>query len=252
LQIVITGKEYWYSNLQAIDKQDDIALSNGDVIGRRAFFGGPIQRSRGIEWIWYKEGIMGSVNAHALLLVQLPLVALLAGCSSRPSSEYGLPITLGSSSHDVQSILGRPDRILKTGDVAENWYYPSGLFTELDHDRVFEIELYTFCDIQGFLLYSGPVVHGVTLTDSKGDILRKLGKPTKIETDPPAAPISLYVPEDCNSGEDIKWDDEPSESRYYWRYPDYTVRARFLNEAQKVSDTVAWPKDGLISILVKR
>jgi hypothetical protein len=195
------------------------------------------------------------IIAHTVLLLHLPVVVIMAGCNSRLTSEYGLPIALGSSSHDAQKVLGRPDEIVKPprrpeladvkadDDVLVYWYYSSGVVGLFDHDELYGITLYTFCDYQGFVVYTGSVVHSVKLTDSKTKILQKLGKPIKVENDP------IRDGDGSTPNVPVVW---PSEGRYYWRFPNYTVCATFLNQAQKVSDNLTWPKDGLISILVKR
>lgn len=184
----------------------------------------------------------------------LILFAILASCDKRPSG-YDLPILLGSSPRDVQSILGSPDSIVKPpkdpalagvtvdDDVKIHWYYSSGVVGSFNDDRLSEITLFTFCDYKGFLVYTGSIVHGVTLADSKSQVLQKLGKPVKIENDP------IRDGDGSKPNVPVVW---PSEGRYYWHFPEYTICASFLNQAQQVSDGVVWPKDGLVSIVVKR
>lgn len=123
------------------------------------------------------------------------------------------------------------------------WYYSSGIVASFDHDKLFGIELPTFCDYQGFLVYSGTVVDGIKLTDSKQTILKTLGEPTKIENDP--------LPDGTDPNVPVVW---PKESRYYWRFNGYTMQFTFLEQAQSISvgNNLTWPKDGLTSIFIKK
>jgi hypothetical protein len=123
------------------------------------------------------------------------------------------------------------------------WYYSSGIVGRFDHGKLFGVALPTFCDYEGFLVYSGQIVEGVKLTDNKESILKRLGKPAKIESDPLEKGTEPNVP--------VVW---PKESRYYWRFKDYTLEATFLEQAQSVSAVrhLTWPKDGLTSIYVKK
>jgi hypothetical protein len=123
------------------------------------------------------------------------------------------------------------------------WYYSSGIVGSFDHGRLFGIGLPTFCDYQGFLIYSGQVVDGVKLTDSKETILKRLGKPAKVESDPLEKGTDPNVP--------VAW---PKEGRYYWRFKDYTLEATFLEQAQSVSvrGDLTWPKDRLTAIYIKK
>jgi hypothetical protein len=46
----------------------------------------------------------------------------------------------------------------------------------------------------------------------------------------------------------------PEESRYYWRFKNYTLEATFLNQAQSVSEKekLTFPKDKLIAITLTK
>jgi hypothetical protein len=131
---------------------------------------------------------------------------------------------------------GKDDKLLE-------WYYSSGIVGVFDRDRLTRITLNTYTDYQGFLVYTGMVVNGVTLTDSKQTILQKLGRPSKIENDELESGTDADVP--------VVW---PKESRYYWRFKDYLVQASFLNQAQTVSEKehVTFPKDKLTQITVTK
>jgi hypothetical protein len=195
-------------------------------------------------------------RANVVLLLQQAF--LLISCCGCGTSRYGLPITLGSSSDQVRKILGGPNEVVKvtsirralresgsdpsllpTTDNITEWYYSSGIAATFDRDKLFKIALLTHTSYSGFLAYTGTVINGVRLRDSKETILNKLGKPEKVEDDPLAEGIDPDVPE--------VW---PKESRYYWRSPDYVVQVDFLRQAQKVDDTHILRKGAIISIQV--
>jgi hypothetical protein len=194
-------------------------------------------------------------------LLQLVVVGLLLSalsCDKSAVPQYGLPITLGSTSDEVRKTLGGPTERYRppvASDTAETirnpgkdgkvieWYYSSGIVGVFDRDRLTAITLHTYTDYQGFLVYSSAVVNDVRLTDSKQTIVSKLGKPTKIESDGLESGTDPDVP--------VVW---PKESRYYWRFKDYLVEAAFLNQAQNVSEKekLTFPKDKLISIMLTK
>lgn len=186
------------------------------------------------------------------------LLIIAVSCRRATVAGYGLPITLGSTSDEVRKILGgpteryRPPNANDTVETIRNpsndekvveWYYSSGIVGAFDRNRLTAITLHTYTDYQGFLVYSGTVVNGIKLTDSKQTILSKLGKPTKIESDEFESRTDPDVP--------VVW---PNESRYYWRFRDYAVEATFLNQAQSVSEKekLTFPKDKLISIVLTK
>ena len=108
-----------------------------------------------------------------------------------------------------------------------------------DRDKLFGITLNTHSDYPGFLIYTGSVVNGVKLADTKEVILSKLGNPTKIEDDPLDQGVDANVP--------VVW---PKESRYYWRFTDYTVQVDFLRQAQKLDDRDTLPRNAVSLVQV--
>ena len=198
------------------------------------------------------------IVGRVALITILGLLLCTFGCNGA-APNYGLPIALGSTSDDVRKLLGAPTaryRPATTGDTVETiqnvgknaeivieWYYSSGIVGSFNRDRLSTITLFTYSDYRGFLVYSGTVVNGVRLADSKQSILDKLGKPTKVESEPLDAGTNPDVPE--------LW---PKESRYYWHFKNYTLEATFLNQAQNVSEKekLTFPKDKLIAITLTK
>jgi hypothetical protein len=186
----------------------------------------------------------------------LPLVILVVslGCESG-SNRYGLPISLGSTSDEVRRVLGGPNERMKVVerddtkvvtnpdkyDKLVEWYYSSGIVGKFDRDRLTEIILHPVTDYQGFVPYTGTVINGVKVTDSKQNILSKLGKPAKIEADELEAGTDPNVP--------VVW---PKSNRYYWRMKGYLVEAEFLSQAQQYSGPVTLPKDSLTVIVITK
>ncbi len=179
------------------------------------------------------------------------LAALLAPCLRAAESEYGLPVKLDSSASDVRKVLGPPTEGWQKGEmVTLESYYSRGIVGEFAHDRLFSITLNKDTAYRGFLPYAGTIINGVKLTDGKATVLKKLGAPSKIET------------EELPPGTDPdKPELFPLQSKYYWRFKDYEVKATFLNQAQAVSeglvwrsaaDGTSWPKDTLTVITIQK
>jgi hypothetical protein len=186
----------------------------------------------------------------------LAFSALCCGAIGPAGPRYALPIALGSSVNEVRNVLGGPTEIVRdsetrrrlqqsgvqaslipTTDNTIEWYYSSGIVATFDRDRLSRITLHSSAPYQGFIVYKGDVVNGVTLADVRVAVVRKLGQPDKIEEDPLPADVDPDVPE--------VW---PKESRYYWRLKDYAVEVRFLRQAQKLDATHVLKKDAVISI----
>ena len=193
--------------------------------------------------------------------IVLPVFGLLlfaCGCNVG-GSRYGLPVSLGSSSDDVRNVLGAPTERFRPGTADDTvggishpgkdeekvieWYYSVGIVAMFARDRLAAITLPTYTDYHGFLPFTGTVVSGVKITDTKQVILAKLGTPTKVESDELEAGTDPNVP--------VVW---PKESTYYWRLKEYAVQATFLNQAQDVSEKehLTFPKDKLLSITIKK
>ena len=205
-----------------------------------------------------RPNIINGCRWSLLQLVVMSLLLSALSCEKIAVRQYGLPITLGSTSYEVRKALGGPTERYRSpvaGDTAETirnpgkdekvieWYYPFGIVAVFDRDRLTVITLHTYSDYQGFLVYSRAIVNDVRLTDSKQTIVSKLGKPTKIESDGLESGTDPNVP--------VVW---PKESRYYWRFKDYLVEATFLNQAQSVNEKekLTFPKDKLISITLTK
>jgi len=214
----------------------------------------------GLAWFWLSSGANGHGKEpkNPSNPVRNPSTATGAGQRVVPkqSEEWGLPITLGQTSEEVRQVLGPPDDIVnpyaearKAGlnpppseaSLTLQYFYSSGIVCRFDGNRLFGVTLTPVCDYKGFIPYSGAVVNGIKLTDSKDEILRKLGKETKIEED------QLEIGTDRDKP--VVW---PAGTGYYWRRAGYTVQVDFLRQAQSVSHNplVTRPKDSVSVILV--
>ena len=144
-----------------------------------------------------------------LILTVICLASALVLWNRHKSWEYGLPVNLGSSSADVQRALGTPtesldydqklskepedvQRIMGAGQegVIQNWYYTHGIVCRFKSDRLISISVPPDHgdSYKGFLAYSGVIVKGLRVSDSKQTILQTLGRPTKIEPNPRMSP----------------------------------------------------------------
>jgi hypothetical protein len=180
------------------------------------------------------------------------LIVLISGCSLNRSPQWGLPVQLGQTSTEVRKVLGRPTEVVdaKTmkkydidwdGEYAIEYFYSSGIVGRFDHRKLFAITINTYSDYPGFLLYTGPIVNDVTIKDAKADVIEKLGKPTKIESD------SLEPATDPNIP--VVW---PKMSHYFWRFEGFAVQVDFVNQAQSIDDrkAIVRPKDAIAFIQV--
>jgi len=152
------------------------------------------------------------------------LYCLVAGCG-RLGSDYGLPVSLGASSDEVRKTLGAPNGRMVWQDDKEKvteWYYSSGIVGVYNRDHLSRITLNATADWEGFIAYGGNIVKDVKLTDTKAQIVQKLGQPSKIENDDLEPGSDVNVP--------VVW---PKESRYYWRLKDFVVEATFFNAGAK-------------------
>ena len=186
-------------------------------------------------------------NRLGALFLQVLLVSCL--CAAEP--EYGLPVKLDLSTGEVRKVLGAPTEAWNKGEmVTLESYYSRGIVGEFEHDRLFSITLNKDTAYRGFIPYAGTIINGVKLTDSKTTVLKKLGTPSKIESEelPPGT--------DPNKPELF-----PLQSKYYWQFKDYEVQATFLNQAQAVSeglvwrnagDGTSWAKDTLTDITIQK
>ena len=186
-------------------------------------------------------------------------VFLFMSCVGDLPPEWGLPVKLGQSSAEVRQVLGIPNDVLSpeavrdrypdlsehlqrtSPTVSTEYYNSSGIFGIYDGGRLLGITLPPHADYKGFLPYVGTIVNGVKLTDTKQEILHKLGEPTKVEHDPLESGVDPNVP--------VVW---PAESRYYWRKTGYTLQIDFLRQAQLISEKQALtsPKDAVSVIRV--
>ncbi len=193
-------------------------------------------------------------------------VVLLLSGFIRAASPDGLPIRLGSTSAEVRKVLGEPTEIVEppppetgTGhdgheghqgmashkdmESVDEWYDSAGILGTFSGGKLNAISLLKESDYPSFVPYSGTIVKGVTLQDSKKAILEKLGAPTKIEdetlaegTDPDRPVIN------------------PQHSKYFWRIDDYTVEVTLLNQARLIREagSVTLPKDTILFIIVSK
>ncbi|MBZ5537771.1 MAG: hypothetical protein LAO31_17590 [Acidobacteriia bacterium] len=177
-------------------------------------------------------------------LFPLATILLCIGCREIWAPEWRLPIKLGQSVEEVRQTLGSPNDKYSPYKIARDIdpqliellslspsntveiYYSSGILCMYEGKVLYRITLNPISDYQGFLVYSGEIINGVRLTDSKDMILRKLGNPTKVEDDPIETGNDLNVP--------AVW---PAHSRYYWRKRNYTIEVDLLRQAQSIDES---------------
>jgi hypothetical protein len=213
-----------------------------------------------LVWFWFSSGANGPGREpkNPSNPVRNPPTATGAEqrVVPRQSEEWGLPITLGQTSAEVREVLGTPNEIvnpyaearkaglsppLSEASLTLQDFYSSGIVCRFDGNRLFGVTLHPWSDYEGFIPYSSTIVNSVKLSDSKDEILRKLGKETKIEEDPLETGTDRDKP--------VVW---PAEARYYWRRSGYTVQVDFLRQAQSLDEKkhLTRPKDAVSVVQV--
>jgi hypothetical protein len=201
----------------------------------------------------------------ALLILSLAAAAAaLMLWHHHQSWEYGLPVTIGSSSAEVERVLGPPTQTLdydkelskESEDIQRtvggghagvivNWYYTRGIVGSFKDGRLISIGVSpdNGDTYKGFLAYTGVIVRGLRITDNKETIFRTLGKPAKIESD--------GLPQGTDPNVPVVW---PKGSRYYWRLRDCVVEVDFLDQAQSVDEEkhLTLPKDSVIAFQITK
>lgn len=101
-----------------------------------------------------------------------------------PGLNWNLPITLGQTRHEVHKELGIPDtKEHLSGGAGENimeFFKAAGFALVFDADHLRSIML-AVNGADEWKRYSGRIVDGVRLTDGKGEVIAKMGPPTKYE-----------------------------------------------------------------------
>jgi hypothetical protein len=181
-------------------------------------------------------------------------------------SSWGLPVSLGQSAEQVRKVLGAPHdaldivhdksscgenpRCVETYDTSDGdrmeWYYSSGIVANYQHGKLFRVTLYPHLDDRGFLPYSERIIEGVSLSDSRENIIRKLGNPAKIEKIE-GLEDNYMRRKKTSSGAPAR---NPDQEVYYWRRQHYTIEALFLAQPELWNHGVVWPKGELIYIKV--
>jgi hypothetical protein len=184
------------------------------------------------------------------VIVQFSMV----GCSLNRTPDWGLPIKLGQTSKEVRLILGKPTEIVDTKtmkkyevewepDYSLEYFYSAGIVARFEQKVLFGITINTFSDYPGFLIYSGAIVNGVKVSDTKKAILAKLGTPTKVEDHPLEVDVDPNIPAVF-----------PKSCTYYWRFENFTVQIDILNQAQNIDEKkgVTRLKDAISLVQVYR
>lgn len=198
-----------------------------------------------------------------MLTVLVIVTAIATACTSRPNSSWELPIAFGQSIEQVRQLLGGPTETIdlirerskcdipcwvpfEPGDT-EDWYYSSGIVANYQQGRVFRIALHRHRNYRGFLSYSGKIVEGISLNDSRENILHKLGEPTKVEETEEVG--DLISGKKAEPGVPALF---PAQEVYYWRRQNYTIEVRFLKQLQSVDEKrgIVWPKGEVMYVKV--
>lgn len=197
------------------------------------------------------------VNALVLRRIALRVV-FIAACSG---SDWDLPVRLGESRSDVHAMLGPPNDVLSAEalrrrypDVADDFaarnpnrsnesHYSSGLTIGYDGDQVYRVSVLRQDWVEGWILYSDPVVEGIRLSDTKATIFQKLGRPAKTESNSLSRESGLTNPSIF-----------PVHDTYYWRKADYTIEVQVLRHPMQVDSakSITWPSGLITGIIVYR
>jgi len=107
--------------------------------------------------------------------------------------KWQLTISIGDERFIVYQKLGIPDGIINqdTPIIGESWpkeksteyFNKSGLVVVFWKDKVNIITINTFGN-KAWLLYTGKILNEITLKDDRDQVIKKLGKPFLMKTDP--------------------------------------------------------------------
>ena len=178
------------------------------------------------------------VVAHALLLT------LCQSSVSQSASEYSLPIRLGSSLAEVRKVMGQPnatDHNDDAGNALSDWYHASGMIGTFSKDKLIAIMLPRDTPYATFVPYTGAIVNGIKLTDSKEAILQKLGRPVHVEEE--------QLPEGTDPDVPARFAEY---SKYTWRVNDMLVQVNFLAQAQQLDGgRSSLPRNATLQVIVR-
>lgn len=163
------------------------------------------------------------------------------------------------TSDEVRAVLGAPSSRFRTEHLSDELvsnqnpardeegvlerYDGRGIACIFSRDRLSTINVFRSVEDAGWLQYEGEIVNGVKITDTKQATLDKLGKPTKTETPTLDAGTDPNVP--------VVWS---AESKYHWRYKDYTLKATFLDQARSLNEAkhLTVPKDTIVYLSITK
>ena len=177
--------------------------------------------------------LVGSLNAE-----DLPL-------------NYQLPIAIEDERFIVYQTLGIPNEIisLNTPNIGDDWpkektieyFYKNGLVVLFWNDIVYRIVVNNYGSYKGWEDYTGMIINEVTLKDDRYKVIKKLGKPFIMKTDP------IYKTDSDGFGFP-----RYSNSYYTWLTGEYRIEIEVANTDQVIDskNNIIRPQDGINTIAI--
>jgi len=148
---------------------------------------------------------------------------------------WQLPIAIGDERFIVYQNLGIPNEIISqdTPFIGELWpkektneyFYEDGLVVIFWNNKVSMITINTLGGYNGWNDYNRKIINEVTLEDDRNQVIKKLGKPFLMKTDP------LYKTDKDEFGLT-----RYSNSYYIWELGNYRLEIEIANSDQMVDE----------------
>lgn len=192
-----------------------------------------------------------------IMLIMLFILSIGFLQSTENNFNWQLPVELNATRFEVYEAIGIPEGIM-TYDTIVEYFVRNDLDPEdIDFDKNRSIEYYNSIglslvfidDILTFITiqvlgdegthkdFKGYIINDLLLTDTRQEIIKKLGTPDLMKTDP--------LPHGNDNKNGVAF---PSLSYYTWNYKNYYIEIDITNEIQSVSESYKIPKDRISNI----
>jgi hypothetical protein len=156
--------------------------------------------------------------------------------SATENKDWQFPVRIGQTKYEVYEVLGIPEsKVTKNSftdkEISKHWesenpdmsleYFKSGPVVKFKGDTCVRVSTQNLTGNKGEAIYEGPIYKGLTIRDNRPILLKKLGKPTSMETDP--------LSKDVNPDSTVVF---ASSADYKWDMGTFVIQATVLNQAE--------------------
>lgn len=165
--------------------------------------------------------------------------------------KWQLPVKIGDDRFNVYQALGIPNEVIsrETLGIGNYWpqdqkneyFYTNGMVIIFIKDNVNRIVVNSFVDYKGWKDYTGNIINEVSLLDIRQELIKKLGKPFIMKTDP------IYKTDKDEFGL-IRY----SNSYYTWILGKYKIEIEVANTDQIIDseNNTVRPQNGINAISI--